>query len=338
MFDFLRNLTKSAQEKRQEALNAYLDDALTPRQRQHFEEQLAQEPELRAELAQLRLIKRQLHQLPTRPVPRNFTLDPARYGRPQRQPLLQLYPALRVATALTAFFFILAVAAEVVTSGAGVPAIADMAPMAEQVEVTRMVQVEVAEEGEVVEITRVVTEEVLVEEEAVEEAAEAEEETMAEEPAVQAPTEEPAAEMAQEGPTAEATATMTGETALTAEAAADTALTATPTSTPSPAGTTAVATTTARTVPPTATVSEIPRPSPPAVDDDRALTIVISPEVGDQEVGTAVLAQDGTDRTERQEDGRRRLPPLSSLRLLQIGLGTLFVILVVVTVVARRRF
>lgn len=334
MFDFLRNLMKSAQEKRQEALNAYLDDALTPRQRQHFEEQLAQEPELRAELAQLRLIKQQLRQLPSRSVPRNFTLDPARYGRPQRQPLLQLYPALRVATVLTAFFFILAVAAEVVTSGAGVPAIADVVATAEpfgaaeEVEVTRVVQVEVVEEGEAVEVTRLVTEEVLVEEEAMEEAAEVvEEEAMAEEPA-----EEPAAEMAQEVPAAEATAaaTMTGEAALTPEAAAD--LTASPTSTPT------VAATTARTAPPTATISEIPRPSPPAVEDDRALTSVVSPEAEDQEVGTAVSAQNGTTQAEQPEGGRQRPLPLSSLRLLQIGLGSLLVILAAVTLMARRRF
>ena len=58
MFDFLRNLTKTAEEKQQEALNAYLDDALPPRQRRLFERQLAQDAGLQAELAQRRLLQK----------------------------------------------------------------------------------------------------------------------------------------------------------------------------------------------------------------------------------------------------------------------------------------
>lgn len=91
----------------QEALSAYLDNALAPAERQRLERQLAQDVRLQAELRQMRLLKQQLAQLPRRRVPRNFTLDPAVYGRPQRQPLLQLYPALQGATALAALIFIL---------------------------------------------------------------------------------------------------------------------------------------------------------------------------------------------------------------------------------------
>ena len=117
MLDFLRDLTKSDEEKRQEQLNAYLDDALTTRQRQQFEKTLANDLGLQAELEKLRLLKLDLHQLPRRPVPRNFTLDPALYQRPAPQPLFQLYPVLRTATILTAFFFILALSIELFLVG-----------------------------------------------------------------------------------------------------------------------------------------------------------------------------------------------------------------------------
>lgn len=115
MFDFLRDLTKSAEEKRQEQLTAYIDGALSQRERQRFEALLAEDPQLQADLAQRQQIKLQLRQLPRRRVPRSFMLDPAQYGAPQRQPLRQLYPALRVTTALTAVFLIIAVAADMLT-------------------------------------------------------------------------------------------------------------------------------------------------------------------------------------------------------------------------------
>ena len=47
MFDFVRNLGKSADEKRQERLNAYVDGALSPAARQQFEQELAQDAALR---------------------------------------------------------------------------------------------------------------------------------------------------------------------------------------------------------------------------------------------------------------------------------------------------
>ncbi|NJN54751.1 MAG: hypothetical protein HC804_08370 [Anaerolineae bacterium] len=107
MFDFLRNWTKSAEERQQEVISAYLDDALSSAERQRFEEQLAQDAALQAQVAHLRQTRQLLHQLPPRQVPRNFTLDPAVYGRPARQPLLTYYPALRAATVLTAVLFFL---------------------------------------------------------------------------------------------------------------------------------------------------------------------------------------------------------------------------------------
>lgn len=110
MWNFWRNWRKSAAEKQQEALNAYLDNALSPRQRAALEAELARNEDLRRELSQLQQVREGLRQLPRRRVPRNFTLDPALYGRPQRQPLVQAYPVLRLATGLTAFFFVLAIA------------------------------------------------------------------------------------------------------------------------------------------------------------------------------------------------------------------------------------
>ena len=50
MLDYLRNLRKSEEEKRQEALNAYLDDALTSKQRQKMASDLAQDEALRSSL------------------------------------------------------------------------------------------------------------------------------------------------------------------------------------------------------------------------------------------------------------------------------------------------
>jgi hypothetical protein len=128
MLDYLRNLTKSEEEKQQETLNAYLDDALTPEQRKQVESNLAHDEGQRAELDQMRLLQQQMRQLPQRRVRRNFTLDPALFGRPQREPLVQAYPVLRTATVLAAFVFIFALAANLFLNGA-----ADMMPSAEPV-------------------------------------------------------------------------------------------------------------------------------------------------------------------------------------------------------------
>lgn len=204
MFDFIRNLAKSAEERRLETLNAYVDGELSAGERRQFEAQLAGDAALRAELAQLRQVKQGIQQLPRARAPRNFTLDPAVYGRPQPQPAFELYPALRVATALAAFFFIIAVVLDLATpaGGLGQPlaAVTQQEPAAEvgvveeaadaaRLEVTQAVE-EVVVESEAVEVTRVVTESVEEEEmPAAEEEAPAEEEAMevemAEEPAEQ---------------------------------------------------------------------------------------------------------------------------------------------------------
>ncbi|MCP5097168.1 MAG: hypothetical protein GY943_16595 [Chloroflexi bacterium] len=117
MLDFLRDLTKSAEEKRQEMLTAYVDGELSPAQQQKLEQLLVDDPSLQAELAQLQQFKQSMSQLPRRRVPRNFTLNPAVYSTPARQPLIQLYPMMRTAMSLTAVFLVIAFAAEILTTG-----------------------------------------------------------------------------------------------------------------------------------------------------------------------------------------------------------------------------
>lgn len=110
MFDFLRDRGSTAEEKVLEALGAYLDNALTAAERERLEGQLARDPALRAELERMRTLKLQMRAMPRRRVPRSFALDPTLYARPKAQPLMQMYPVLRGATALTAFFLIFTLA------------------------------------------------------------------------------------------------------------------------------------------------------------------------------------------------------------------------------------
>lgn len=110
MFDFMRDRGSTAEERRLEALGAYLDNALAADERERFESRLAHDAELRAELERMRALKMQLRAMPRRRVPRSFALDPALYGRPKPQPMMQLYPFLRGATALTAFFLMFTLA------------------------------------------------------------------------------------------------------------------------------------------------------------------------------------------------------------------------------------
>ncbi len=314
MLDFWRNWIKSAEEKRLEALNAYLDGSLTPRQQEAFEAELAQDEALRVELDQLRLVRENLRQLPRRRSPRNFTLDPAMYGRPQREPLVRAYPVLRMATVLTAFFFVLAIALQTFTPG-GL-----LAPEAQVAEVTRVVSTsdEVAMEpaaeaptaaeaapmmeGEVIVVTRVVSEavsETVIQTEiAVEE--------MAEEP-VEAPVEEMAEEAA---------ADMAGPSS-------------------GPVGTAVPVT---RTAPlPTATLSPSPTPSPTNTPDIPRLP---TEEPTTERAGGAEFEQNGLKTavpSPTPAPQTSRPTPTTAFPWLSVSLGALFVLLAALTFVARRR-
>src|SRR5258708_2820665 len=104
-----------------ELLNAYLDDQLSPSARAALEERLVVEPLLRAALDELQRPIRMLKAAPRLATPRNFTLDPARYGRRvpwwARSGAMQLIGAVGAAASV-----ILIVLGVVLTSGQNVPA------------------------------------------------------------------------------------------------------------------------------------------------------------------------------------------------------------------------
>lgn len=330
MFDYLRNLTKSAEEKQQEALNAYLDDALAPQERQQFEQLLTRDVDLRQAVEQRRALQMQMRQMPRRRVPRNFTLDPAVYGRPQRQPLFQLYPAMRVATVLTAFFFILAIGAELFLPGQGRMSGApeqDVAMVAEEaLDEASETAVEAPLAAQAVEVTRVVTETIVEEGEP----APLAEDTTAVEEMMEAPAEEAMADVAEyaveeEALPAEASPIPQIDTTTSAAEAGDAAAqepaAAAPLPTPSPAPTL-----TAPAV--DATKSTIPRPEAETITSERAMTSV--PTSQTEVVGGAIEATAVPTPPVAEQ-------PVNGLRLLQIGLGVLLVLLVTAVFYVRRQ-
>ncbi|MGH2538242.1 MAG: anti-sigma factor family protein, partial [Candidatus Promineifilaceae bacterium] len=119
MLDYLKGPRKSADERRQEALSAYLDGALTPAERQRLERRLQSDAALRQEFESLRWLKRSLAAMPRLRAPRNFTLDPARYGRPQAEGAGRLYPVLRAASFAMAILLVALVTADLFDLGAG---------------------------------------------------------------------------------------------------------------------------------------------------------------------------------------------------------------------------
>lgn len=299
MLDFRRD-RGSNEDKRQEMLSAYLDNALAPAERASFEAQLARDPRLRAEVEQLRALKLQLRAMPRRRVPRSFALNPAAYAKPKAQPLLQLYPALRGATALAAFLFIFVLALGVFRGQFG--EIGVSAPSATVAEVTRVGgEEEVATFG------------------GVEEAAPEEASAPAEATARQA-EEQPAAEMA----AAEAPEAVTEEAAEIAGAAA-------------PEGTTAP-------MPETADLA-LPSPEVTAAPLDEA-----APEVGEAAGEEAVFDATLTVVAPTVEAIAEAAPPAETdavaqapgtgtdiLLPLQLGLGVLFLVLLILWWLARRR-
>ena len=319
MFDFLRNLTKSVEEKQQEALNAYLDDALSPQERRQFEQLLARDADLRLEFEQRQALQMQLRQMPRRRVPRNFTLDPAVYGRPQRQPLFEFYPVMRAATVLTAIFFILALGADLFLGGpGGLASPQGVALMVE--ETTSETAVEAPAAAPVAEVTRVVTESY---------AGEAESAAVEAAPLMEAPAAEEMVES-----TASAAATPPPQTTDTMTTADDTveaggeaaqepaAIAPLPTSTP--------AATLAAPAAVDATKSTVPRPEAETVTGERVVTA--APTAQPEAVGQAVVIEPTAvpaPLTTRQ--------PISGLRWLQIGLGVLLVVLGTAVFYVRRQ-
>lgn len=147
MFDFMRERGDGG--RQQEAIDAYLDNTLTPAERARFEAQMAADTRLRAEVEQLRVLRLQLRAMPRRRVPRSFALNPAAYARPKAQPLLQLYPALRGATALSAFLLIFVLALGLFRGqfGVGAPEAAQVASVTSEEAAPAAVEEEAVEEA-----------------------------------------------------------------------------------------------------------------------------------------------------------------------------------------------
>ena len=289
MFDFMRDRGDGG--RQQEAIDAYLDNALTPAERARFEAQMAADSRLRAEVEQLSLLRLQLRAMPRRRVPRSFALNPAAYSRPKAQPLLQLYPALRGATALSAFLLIFVLALGLFRGqfGVGAPEAAQVASVTSE-EVAPAAVEEAAEEA--AQLTNP--------EEAADSANEA---PAAESELAAAPTAEAAAELAASAPLGTITTTLPTE-----ELSFDQAQVVEATLPPNAGGA----------VEPPATET-----APPAVETLDAVAL------------EAAVAE-ADEATARQE---APAPAETSRSLLpyQIGLGALFLLLLVLWLVARRR-
>lgn len=91
-----------------EALSAYLDGQLAPKERQLLEARLQAREDLRLALDELRRTRSVLRaHLPVR-APRNFTLTPEMAGIRQRaRPGISLFPTMRLASALSTLLFVL---------------------------------------------------------------------------------------------------------------------------------------------------------------------------------------------------------------------------------------
>lgn len=94
-----------------EALSAYLDNQLKPKDRVHLESLLAQSPELRSAFEELRRTRAVLRSQKRLRAPRNFTLTAEMAGirrgiPPGARPINSSYPVLRLASVLATIFFI----------------------------------------------------------------------------------------------------------------------------------------------------------------------------------------------------------------------------------------
>ena len=280
MLDWLRTIRQSTADRQRERLNAYLDNALPPRERQTLEQELARNETLQAELTSLRTLKATLRQLPRVPVPRQFTLSPATVAKPVVSSRPALYPALRMATVLTAFLLLALLLFDTL------PKVSQSAEMANDVAyydetgADEAVAGNAAANGDEIRNTTA--------EDTAESAPMVAAESEADEVVVEEPASEPAEDSGvEEEVDAAAPATQdSGESAVAMTAPA-------PTLTPTSTATSTLTPTATPTLAPTLT----PTPEPP----------VMPPT-----------------------------PPPSPLRLAQIGLGVLFLVLLVTTLRLRR--
>jgi anti-sigma factor RsiW len=96
-------------------LSAYIDNQLSQAEKAALEARLKREPDLQAALRELRQTVSALRSLPVVKPPRSFTLRPDQVGAIARRGAL--FPALRLAAALSTLVFALVVAGDFATSG-----------------------------------------------------------------------------------------------------------------------------------------------------------------------------------------------------------------------------
>lgn len=120
---------KQARERVDERLSAYIDGALSPRERARLEARLAQDAALRARLESLRRTVALVRGLPAVPAPRNFLLTPAMV-RPRTPVARRLAPALTFATVVSGLLCVILVMGNLLAAGVGGRIAAAPAPMA----------------------------------------------------------------------------------------------------------------------------------------------------------------------------------------------------------------
>lgn len=113
-------LFQSSQDRDLELLSAYIDDELSARERASLEHRLASDSGLRRTLSGLRRVQTTLQALPTVKPPKSFVLKPEMVGQTARQQARQqglgrLIPALNFATTLAAIVFAVVIGSQLAT-------------------------------------------------------------------------------------------------------------------------------------------------------------------------------------------------------------------------------
>lgn len=102
-----------------EAISAYLDGQLSSKERVRLEDRLRSSTELRTALQEIRRTRAMLRSQPRLRAPRNFTLSPEMVGRQASAaaPVGRLFPAMRLASALASFLFVLVLLGDLLLIG-----------------------------------------------------------------------------------------------------------------------------------------------------------------------------------------------------------------------------
>lgn len=128
-------LFQSSQDRDLELLSAYIDGELSAKEQARLEQRLAADVTLRRTLAGLKRVQTTLHALPTVKPPRSFVLKPEMVGQAARQPgLTRFIPVLNFATTLAAVLFAVVIGSQLATAGQPMAApISAQAPLAQSV-------------------------------------------------------------------------------------------------------------------------------------------------------------------------------------------------------------